>query len=117
MRSDLIAARGKITKISFFIHNFMDRGRLERERVEACAFMVVTADGPVSMCLHNGRRDDFLSKPIKISTQEGEIFWNPGTGRLQGSQQPSDIPPLRLRKRKGRAGRNRVRPTCSNDKV
>jgi hypothetical protein len=92
MRRDLIAAHGKITKISFFIHNFMDARRLERERVEACAFMVATAEGPVSMCLHNARRDDFVSKPIKISTQEGEMFWNPVTGRLQDDPRPSDIP-------------------------
>ena len=103
MRRDLIAARGKVTKISFFIHNFMDACRLERQRVDACAFMVATAAGPLSMCLHNARRDEFLLKPIKISSDHGKTFWSPVTGQLQDDPRPKQVPTLPMRKRKGRA--------------
>src|SRR5262249_23029794 len=52
-KSDLWAARGRVNKLSFVIHNFMDACRLERDRVDACAFMAMTQRGPISMCLHN----------------------------------------------------------------
>ena len=103
MRRDLLVARGRVTKISFFIHNFMDACRLERERIEACAFMVATAEGPLSMCLHNARRDNFLLKPIKTSAERGQVFWNPVTGRMQSTQCQADLPTVPLRKRRGRA--------------
>jgi pyruvate-formate lyase-activating enzyme len=103
MRRDLLAARGRVTKISFFIHNFMGACELERERIEACAFMVATAEGPLSMCLHNARRDDFVLKPIRTARRDAELYWNPVTGRLQGDPQPGEPPPLPWRRRKGRA--------------
>ncbi len=103
MRRDLIAARGRITKISFFIHDFMDACRLERERIEACAFMVATTEGPVSMCLHNAKRDDFLLRPIRMTTGEGERFWNPVTDRLESNLRPVAVPTLTAGRRKGRA--------------
>ena len=83
MRRDLIAARGKVGKLSFFIHNFMDACSLDRERIDACSFMVATADGPISMCLHNAKRDDFLLKPLPIKEGTRIRFWNPVTGALQ----------------------------------
>ena len=46
MRRDLILARGRLTKLSFLIHDFMGACQLEKERVDACAFMVATAEGP-----------------------------------------------------------------------
>jgi len=63
MRRDLVAARGRAHKLSFFIHDFMHACALERERIDACSFMVATRDGPVSMCLHNAQRDAFLLPP------------------------------------------------------
>jgi pyruvate-formate lyase-activating enzyme len=117
MRRDLIAARGKVTKISFFIHNFMDACRLEPERIEACAFMVATAEGPLSMCLHNARRDDFVLKPVRISAGRGESFWNPLTGRLQATSRPSGLPILPSRRQKGRARTVRNRSTAPSDEA
>ncbi|MEA2779520.1 MAG: 7,8-dihydro-6-hydroxymethylpterin dimethyltransferase [Rhodospirillaceae bacterium] len=102
MRYDLIAARGRINKISFFIHNFMDACRLERDRIDGCAFMVASADGPLSMCLHNARRDEFLLKPTRIATEDGPTFWNPVTGELQQDPQPAGAPEVPTRRRKGR---------------
>ncbi|MCI0402048.1 MAG: radical SAM protein [Acidobacteria bacterium] len=59
-RRDLWAVRGRVNKLSFVIHNFMDASRLERDRVQACVFMVATAEGPMSMCLHNAKRDRYI---------------------------------------------------------
>jgi uncharacterized radical SAM superfamily Fe-S cluster-containing enzyme len=66
MKADLAAARGRVQTLSFIVHGFMDAAALEQERIEACVFMAMTRDGPVSMCLHNARRDAFLSwQPLR----------------------------------------------------
>lgn len=81
MRRDLVAGRGRVSKLSFFLHNFMDAEHLECDRVKACAFKVQTADGPISMCLHNAKRDDFILRPIELATAGGPRFWDPLTGK------------------------------------
>ena len=78
MRRDLIASRGRAHKLSFFIHDFMDAGCLDCERIDACVFMVATRDGPISMCLHNAKRDEFILKPVR-SADGG--WWDPLSGR------------------------------------
>ena len=70
-KRDIIAARGKMSLISFFAHNFMDASCLDPERIDACSFMVMSPDGPVSMCAHNSERDDYILRPIDIHTDEG----------------------------------------------
>jgi 7,8-dihydro-6-hydroxymethylpterin dimethyltransferase len=102
MRRDLIAAHGKVTKLSFFIHDFMGACQLERERIDACVFMVATAEGPLSMCLHNAKRDSVILKPVRTVTVDGERFWNPVTGVMQRDPRPSLPPALPARRRKGR---------------
>lgn len=62
-------ASGRFGKLTFFVHNFMDASALERDRCAACVFMVATRDGPLSMCVHNARRNAELLKPI--ATREG----------------------------------------------
>ena len=62
-------------RISFFIHNFMDAEKLERERCESCVFMVATANGPLSMCVHNAKRDQMISQ--KVPEKEGQRGWDP----------------------------------------
>jgi 7,8-dihydro-6-hydroxymethylpterin dimethyltransferase len=114
MRRDLVAARGKVSKISFFIHNFMSACSLERDRVAACAFMVATADGPISMCLHNARRDDFLLQPLAIRQRANAIFWNPITGGLQNDPHPVQAPILPPKLRKGRDVLDTTAPTTEN---
>ncbi|HEY3073635.1 MAG TPA: radical SAM protein [Burkholderiales bacterium] len=86
MRRDLLAAGGRVRKLTFFVHNFMDAGRLEQERIDACAFAVATSDGPVSMCQHNAARDAELLKPLPMRVG----FWNPLTGTL-GARPPSRL--------------------------
>lgn len=83
MRRDLLAARGRVHKLSFFVQNFMDASALDPERVHACSFMVMTADGPISMCAHNANRDEFVLKDETIRTAGGgRVVWNPLSGKL-----------------------------------
>jgi len=105
MRRDLAAARGRLTKISFFIHNFMSACQLERERVDACVFMAATADGPISMCLHNARRDDFVLAPVRMDVGAATRFWNPANGRIQHDGRAGPPPSPAPRQAKGRARR------------
>lgn len=89
-RADLIKARGRIGKLSFFIHNFMDGAQLEHERCAACSFMVMTPEGPLSMCVHNAKRDRYLLVPSLIKRADKTLYWNPVTGQTQ------ERPPERL---------------------
>ncbi len=84
MKWDLLKAKGNIRKQSYFIHNFMGADQLEQCRIDTCSFMVITHAGPVSMCMHNAKRDDFILKPFKA--QESDQYWNPLTGKLQSSE-------------------------------
>jgi hypothetical protein len=70
-RFDLIAARGRVQRLSFFIQNFMNANELDDERIQACSFMVMTSDGPVSMCHHNAHRDNYIMKPIAYHALDG----------------------------------------------
>ncbi|MDQ2979565.1 MAG: radical SAM protein [Acidobacteriota bacterium] len=80
MRRDLLAARGRVHKLSFFVQNFMDASALDPDRIHACSFMVMTAQGPVSMCAHNAKRDEFILKPLAVRTDAGQGIWNPLSG-------------------------------------
>lgn len=100
MRGDLVAGRGRVRKLSFFVHDFMDACDLDPERVAACCFMVASADGPVSMCAHNARRDDYLLQPAAVRGG----FWDPVSGRTHA--QPV-VQPVRLTHKNAR-GRARI---------
>jgi 7,8-dihydro-6-hydroxymethylpterin dimethyltransferase len=76
-RTDLVRARGRVDKLSFFIHDFMDACLLEKERIDACVFAAATNGGPISMCLHNAKRDVFILHPVALNTGESVTFWNP----------------------------------------
>ena len=79
LRGDLFKSRGRVHKLTLFTHNFMDACGLDAERVDACVFMAITQDGPLSMCAYNARRDEFLLKPLQTATGT----WQPlrkGTG-------------------------------------
>ena len=81
MRRDILASRGHVHKLSFFVQNFMDASNLDPERIHACSFMVMTGNGPISMCAFNARRDEFILKPVAITTAEGRTVWNPLSGK------------------------------------
>ncbi len=71
MASDLIKSRGKVHQLTFFVQNFMDAEELVQERIDGCSFMVMTDQGPVSMCQHNSRRDDYILRPLDITRADG----------------------------------------------
>jgi 7,8-dihydro-6-hydroxymethylpterin dimethyltransferase len=75
IKKDLVAGKGRTNKISFFIQNFMDENNLDSERIDACSFMVMTKEGPVSMCKHNANRDDYILQPIQI--EDGDKIFYP----------------------------------------
>jgi 7,8-dihydro-6-hydroxymethylpterin dimethyltransferase len=105
-RADLSAARGRVNKLSFVIHDFMDACGLERDRVDACAFMAMTQRGPISMCLHNAKRDAFILAPVRLSGPQGDRFWNPVSGQLMEKSAGMHRPPDPNRKAaKGRLKR------------
>ncbi len=85
-RKDLIAARGKVGKLSFHIHNFMDAQHLDGQRAQACSFMVMTPEGPLSMCIHNARRDRYLLVPARVQHDNVVKYFNPVTGKLEDSK-------------------------------
>ncbi|MBC7692821.1 MAG: radical SAM protein [Methylotenera sp.] len=80
MLPSLIKSKGKMGKLTFFVHNFMDATQLDCDRIDSCSFMVMTDEGPISMCMHNAKRDDFILKTIEVKTDEGVKTWNPTVG-------------------------------------
>tara|TARA_Y100000296_G_C4941764_1_gene141822 strand:- start:57 stop:449 length:393 start_codon:yes stop_codon:yes gene_type:complete len=51
----------------------MDARALQQDRIDACSFMVMTADGPVSMCKHNAERDEHILKPLSYTNHRGQV--------------------------------------------
>ena len=51
----------------------MDACALDAERIDACVFMAITQDGPLSMCAYNAQRDHYLLRPLR--TAQGT--WQP----------------------------------------
>jgi hypothetical protein len=101
MRGDLWRARGRVHKLTFFIHNFMDACHLERDRVDACVFTAMTQHGPLSMCAYNAKRDDYLLQPLV--TADG--LWQP--------LRPSKGVPIHFYKGRGRAAWRRDRDAAA----
>lgn len=73
-RGALWKARGRVRQISFFVQNFMDASALDEQRITACSFMVMTHQGPVSMCEHNKQRDDYILQPISFRSRDGSLI-------------------------------------------
>ncbi len=107
MGRDLVAARGQAHKLSFFVHDFMDACRLEKDRIDGCVFMAATADGPMSMCLHNAKRDDYILRPQRIEGSAGPRFWDPLTGQLHDQEPAPTMPSTKVLK--GRAKEHATR--------
>jgi 7,8-dihydro-6-hydroxymethylpterin dimethyltransferase len=111
-RKDLIVARGKVHKLSMFVHNFMDACQLERDRIESCIFMTITSDGPISMCMHNAKRDAFILQPVKFYRQGELRHWNPLKGETDETILPIPAPSAYPRKLK--RGRTRQENRSAN---
>ena len=115
LRRDLLAARGRVHKLTLFTHNFMDACALDAERIDACVFMAITQDGPLSMCAYNAQRDAYLLRPL----QTAQGTWQPLRHR-QVRSQIADAPavatfPIKWLKGKSRAAavQARLRPADS----
>jgi len=105
-RGDLLHARGHVDKLTFFIHDFMDACSLEKERIDACIFTTATSEGPISMCLHNARRDTFVLQPVRL--HDGNGFWNPLSNAV--TPQPAPVPqPIQLHRNAVKGRRKRAR--------
>ena len=106
-RGDLVRARGRVDKLSFFIHDFMSACALDRDRIDACVFTAATAVGPISMCLHNAKRDTFILHPVKLESGKSPVFWNPLSGKITRAPvvigAPTGLPPKFARGRQKRA--------------
>jgi 7,8-dihydro-6-hydroxymethylpterin dimethyltransferase len=102
-RSDFIAAKGKVGKISFFVHNFMDSSQLEKDRCDSCSFMVMTPEGPMSMCVHNAKRDDYLLVAAQVKRESKMMFFNPVSGLLEDTMPLKIMPALNRKNARGRA--------------
>lgn len=87
MWRDVLKARGKVDKMTFFVQNFMDASQLQQERIDACSFMVMTAAGPVSMCQHNASRDDYILRPLDIKRADGSSLHYQPLKQPSASQQ------------------------------
>jgi len=82
--------RQRIGKMTFFIHDFMDASALDPERIRNCSFMVMTEQGPISMCEVNSRRDDFILDRVPLQTDpSAPRYFEPRTGRIEVSR-PAD---------------------------
>lgn len=95
---DLLRSRGSVHKLSFFIHDFMDACHLDPDRIEACVFTAATTDGPISMCLHNAKRDAFILQNLRLAGEPRDRLWSPFTGKTMG--QPTQPFPSRPADRK-----------------
>ena len=81
----------------------MDASALECERVPACSFMVMTAEGPLSMCVHNAKRDAFLLRPLAIKHAGEQLWWDPVSGRSSEQPPTARAPQLSRKNARGRA--------------
>lgn len=98
LRRGLIRSDGRINKLTLFIHNFMDAQKLEPARCESCVFMTAAADGPISMCVYNARRDAEILKPIADGNGGS---WYPLSEKTAPNT-GSEIPELARKHLKGR---------------
>ena len=103
LRADLPRARGRVHKLSFFTHNFMDACQLDAERLDACVFMAMTQDGPLSMCAYNAQRDRYLLKPLATSTGVWEPLRQAAYRLPADPGSVSNLPAVPIRWLKGRS--------------
>lgn len=102
LRGGLWSSRGRVHRMAVMIHNFMDADRLERDRCESCVFMVVTENGPLSMCVHNAGRDHHIFAPAKIETRDRIWWWSAATGQRTAAPDRGELGEMPFKNLKGR---------------
>jgi len=97
LRTGLLASRGRVHRLGILVHSFMDSGHLERDRCDSCIFMAATEDGPLCMCVHNARRDHYLSAPARLAGPDGPSWWSAATGLVTDRPRRADFgrPPFK----------------------
>ena len=90
---DLVPARGRVTTLSFFIHNFMNASDLDPERIHSCVFKTMTADGPLSMCQYNASRDDYILESLPVKNGASVQYWHPLSGAYTDRPVRQSAPP------------------------
>ena len=116
-RRDFIAARGRVGKLSFFVHNFMDSSQLDKARCDACSFMVMTPEGPMSMCVHNAKRDDYLLVAAQVKRENKLMYFNPVTGQLEDRMPGRIAVKLTRKNARGRARQAVVRVSQNDEEA
>ncbi len=102
LRRGLPASGGRIHRMAFHVHDFMDAAELARDRCECCVFMVATDEGPMSMCAHNAQRDEHVFGSASVDTPEGVRYWSPASGRITARAERPSIPEVPRKHLKGR---------------
>jgi len=102
LRRGLTASRGRIHRMAFHVHDFMDAEELVRDRCECCVFMVATDEGPMSMCAHNAQRDEYVFGPAAIDAPDGVRYWSAASGRTTARAERAPIPEVPRKLLKGR---------------
>lgn len=100
---DIMRSGGRAHRLAFFIHNFMDACHLEHDRIGACSFMVATPDGPMSMCLHNAKRDHYLLRAFEVKRDNKLLYFNPVTGELLEQKPDKLVPKITQKNARGMA--------------
>jgi hypothetical protein len=118
LRRDLLSNGGRVERMSVLIHNFMDASALDQSRCESCVFMVATGQGPLSMCVHNAKRDAHLFTPEPVPTETGQKWWSAATGALSETPNwtaPAAMPFKRLKGRQRAAAELHRKRKEAND--
>lgn len=106
LRRGLWNSRGRVSRLAVLVHNFMDSKNLDLERCKSCVFMVATEDGPLSMCVHNARRDHYLFQPARIKSERGDGWWSAATGEQTNRPHRLDPAAQQFKQLKGRLRAN-----------
>jgi hypothetical protein len=71
----------------------------------------MTSEGPLSMCMHNAKRDNYILRPIRLYRREADQFWNPilGTTGREPLEIAIDSLPAPATKRLKGKGRSRMK--------
>lgn len=103
LRRGLLKTKGKANLITFYIHNFMHADALDIDRCKACVFVTMTRDGPVSMCVHNAKRDHYILQEVESADGSN---WQP-----LGAEKLNLIESTPTKRLKGRVKADRLNKT------
>lgn len=78
--------------------------------------MVMTPEGPLSMCVHNAKRDDYLLVAASVKRENKILFFNPVSGALEDTMPDKIQVELSRKTARGRAkipkANNTANPNC-----